>query len=55
MGVGVSEFDIFAGLFVETLQGLGLPSEILDDVVFTVLPLRQIFSDGAHNCHLYNS
>ena len=50
MGAGVKEFDI-AGLLVQTLEELSVPSDIVNDITVVVLPLRQVFSDGYDMAH----
>ena len=51
MGAGVKEFDIVAGLLVQTLEELSVPSDIVNDITVVVLPLRQVFSDGYDMAH----
>lgn len=51
MGAGVKEFDVVAGLLVQTLEELNVPSDIVNDITVVVLPLRQVFSDGYDAAH----
>ena len=47
MGCNEEHFDIVAGHFVETLQHLGVPKDLIDEAVAIVVPLRPIFVKGA--------
>jgi truncated hemoglobin YjbI len=46
MKLGARHFDYVAENLVATLQSLNVPQDIQNDVVTTVVPLRQIFVDG---------
>ena len=46
-GLNATHFDIVATHFVQTLQQLGISSDLIDEVVSIVGPLRAAFEHGA--------
>ena len=46
-GLNATHFDLVAGHFVDSMQHLNVPSELIDEAVQVVVPLRPIFEQGA--------
>lgn len=46
MGIDENTFDQVAGHLVATLKNLGVPSNLIDEVVGVVGPLRPVFAQG---------
>jgi hemoglobin len=47
MGLNEKHFDVIASNLVETMQELGVSSNVIDDAVAVVAPLRGIFEEQA--------
>jgi hemoglobin len=47
MGLNEKHFDVIASNLVETMQELGVASNVIDDAVAVVAPLRSIFEEQA--------
>lgn len=47
MGLNEKHFDVIASNLVETMQELGVASNVIDDAVAVVAPLRGIFEEQA--------
>jgi hemoglobin len=48
MGLNEKHFDVIASNLVETMQELGVASNVIDDAVAVVAPLRGIFEEQAN-------
>ncbi len=48
-GLNETHFDMVAGHLVSSLKELGIPEDIVQDIVQVVVPLRQIFESEAQD------
>jgi hemoglobin len=47
MGLNETHFDVIASNLVETMQELGVASNVIDEAIAVVAPLRSIFEEQA--------
>jgi hemoglobin-like flavoprotein len=47
MGLNEEHFDVVASNLMETMQELGVASDVIDDAIAVIAPLRSTFEDQA--------